>query len=93
MNKTKVKCPRCHSDQPYKFGLDKEANQKYQFKKCKRQFASYSVSTPKESKFHKCVKLPSYTMFINTITIINVEIKSVIMHHHNLNINNASSEK
>ena len=34
MNKTKVKCPRCHSDQLYKFGLDKQANQKYQCKKC-----------------------------------------------------------
>ncbi|MBU5487483.1 hypothetical protein KQI77_07205, partial [Clostridium sp. MSJ-8] len=30
MNKTKIKCPRCHSDQLYKFGLDKQANQKYQ---------------------------------------------------------------
>ena len=39
MNKTKVKCPRCHSDQLYKFGLDKQANQKYQCKKCRRQFA------------------------------------------------------
>ena len=39
MNKTKVKCPRCHSAQLYKFGLDKQANQKYQCKKCKQQFA------------------------------------------------------
>ncbi|MBE6051872.1 MAG: IS6 family transposase, partial [Clostridium sp.] len=31
MNKTnKIRCPRCHSDQLYKFGLDKQANQKYQ---------------------------------------------------------------
>jgi transposase-like protein len=39
MNKTKVKYPRCHSDQLYKFGLDKHANQKYQCKNCKRQSA------------------------------------------------------
>ncbi|WP_341465234.1 IS1 family transposase, partial [Clostridium collagenovorans] len=24
MNKTNIKCPRCHSDQLYKFGMDKQ---------------------------------------------------------------------
>ncbi|SHH32138.1 InsA N-terminal domain-containing protein, partial [Clostridium collagenovorans DSM 3089] len=43
MNKTNIKCPRCHFDQLYKFGMDKQANQKYQCKKCKRQFAPDSV--------------------------------------------------
>ncbi len=42
MNKTnKIRCPRCHSDQLYKFGLDKQANQKYQCKKYRRQFAPF----------------------------------------------------
>ena len=30
MNKTKIKCPRCHNDKLYKFRFDKQANQKYQ---------------------------------------------------------------
>lgn len=82
MNKTKVKCPCYHFEQLYKFGLDKQANQKYQCKKCKQQFAPDSVSTPKKSKYPKCpnvVKLSSFTMLINTITVINVKIKSGIM--------------
>ncbi|MGO4933572.1 IS1/IS1595 family N-terminal zinc-binding domain-containing protein, partial [Clostridium perfringens] len=29
MNKTNIKCPRCHSEKLYKFGFDKQANQKY----------------------------------------------------------------
>lgn len=32
MNKTNNRCPRCHSDKLYKFGFDKQANQKYQCK-------------------------------------------------------------
>lgn len=56
MNKTKVKCPRCQSDQLYKFGLDKQANQKYQCKKCRRQLAPDSVSKPRECKYPKCSK-------------------------------------
>ena len=56
MNKTKLKCPRCHSDQLYKFGLDKQANQKYQCKNCKRQFvAGDDVGRPKRN-YPKCPK-------------------------------------
>ncbi|WP_156625184.1 hypothetical protein, partial [Clostridium tertium] len=29
MNKTNIKCPRCHSDKLYKFGFNKQAKQKY----------------------------------------------------------------
>ena len=39
MSKTNIKCPRCNSDKLYKFGLNKQANQKYQCRHCKRQFA------------------------------------------------------
>lgn len=39
MSKTNIKCPRCNSDKLYNFGLNKQANQKYQCKQCKRQFA------------------------------------------------------
>ncbi|EOU1961228.1 IS1 family transposase, partial [Clostridium perfringens] len=45
MNKTNIKCPRCHSEKLYKFGFDKQANQKYQCKECGRQFAPDSVSS------------------------------------------------
>lgn len=34
MNKANIKYSRCHSDKLYKFGFDKQANQKYQCKKC-----------------------------------------------------------
>ena len=33
--KTIIKCPHRYYYQLYKFGLDKQANGKYQFKKCK----------------------------------------------------------
>lgn len=82
MNKTKLKYPRCHSEQLYKFGLDKQVNQKYQCKKCRRQFAPESVSTPKESKYSKCPnigRLLSCIMLISITIAINVEIKSVTM--------------
>lgn len=38
MNKTNTKCSRCDSGKLYKFGLNKQAKQKYQCKNCKRQF-------------------------------------------------------
>lgn len=38
MNKTNLKCPCCQSTKLYKFGFDKQANQKYQCKECARQF-------------------------------------------------------
>lgn len=56
INKTKLKCPRCNSDQLYKFGLDKQANQKYQCKNCKRQLvARDDVGSPKRN-YLKCHK-------------------------------------
>ena len=54
MNKTNIKCPRCHSEKLYKFGFDKQANQKYQCKECGRQFAPDSVSSRPKSKYPRC---------------------------------------
>ncbi|QCX33330.1 IS6 family transposase [Caloramator sp. E03] len=34
----KISCPRCHSQNLYRFGKDKAGNQKYQCKDCRRQF-------------------------------------------------------
>ncbi|MGJ0906771.1 IS6 family transposase [Clostridium botulinum] len=40
MNKaSKIYCPKCHSNNLYKFGKDNYGNQKYQCKECRRQFA------------------------------------------------------
>ena len=44
MTKSKVKCPRCFSDDLYKFGKDKYGNQKYQCKRCYRQFAPETLN-------------------------------------------------
>ena len=99
MNKTKVKCPRCHSDQLYKFVFDKQANQKYQCKNCKCQFAPDSVSTPRKSKYPKCPKCGKATFFHHTYKHYNrykcgdKKCNHVIVHYHNLNIDDASSEK
>lgn len=98
MSKTNIKCPRCHSDKLYKFGLDKQANQKYQCKKCKRQFAPDSVSTPKVSKYPKCPKCGKATFLHHTYKHYNrykcgnKKCNHVIVNYHNLNIDATSSE-
>ena len=98
MNKTKLKCPRCHSDQLYKFGLDKQANQKYQCKNCKRQFvAGDDVGRPKRN-YPKCPKCGKATYLhhqykhYNRYKCGNRKCNHIIVEHHNLNIDNASSE-
>ena len=56
MSKAKLKCPRCHSLKLFKFGKDKQGNQKYQCKECKRQFPP--SATPKERKLSKHPRCP-----------------------------------
>lgn len=58
MVNSKVRCPRCFSADLYKFGKDKYGNQKYQCKKCRRQFAPKTLKErpPKESKYPSCPK-------------------------------------
>ncbi len=92
MNKTKLKCPRCHSDQLYKFGLDKQANQKYQCKNCKRQFvAGDDVGRPKRN-YPKCPKCGKATYLhhqykhYNRYKCGNRKCNHIIVEHHNLNI-------
>ena len=99
MNKTnKIKCPRCHSDQLYKFGLDKQANQKYQCKKCRRQFAPDSISEPKVSKYPNCPKCGKATYLhhaykhYNRYKCGNRKCNHIIIKYHNLNIDKSSSE-
>ena len=56
INKTKLKCPSCHSDQLYKFGLDTQDNQKYQCKNCKRQFVTGDYIDRPKRNYPKCDK-------------------------------------
>lgn len=98
MNKTSVKCPRCNSDKLYKFGLDKQANQKYQCKKCKRQFAPDSVTTKMKSKYPRCPKCGKATYLhheykhYNRYKCGDRKCNHIIVQYHNLNIDMASSE-
>ncbi|WP_455544231.1 transposase, partial [Intestinibacter sp.] len=50
--KPTVKCPECGSTNLYKYGKDKNSNQKYLCKRCNRQFTEqsskkYSKNYPK----------------------------------------------
>jgi transposase-like protein len=53
MSKSKVQCPRCFSENLYKYSFDKYGNQKYQCIKYKRQFASETLefTKPKQISF------------------------------------------
>ena len=98
MNKTNIKCPRCHSNKLYKFGLDKQANQKYQCQNCKRQFAPDKVSSRVPKNYPKCPKCGKGTYLhhsykhYNRYKYNNKQCNNIIVVHHNLNIDPASSE-
>ena len=98
MNKTNIKCPRCHSHELYKFGLDKQANQKYQCKKCKRQFAPDSVSVERKSPYPRCPKCGCATYLhhqykhYNRYKCGSKKCNHVIVQYHNTNIDPTSSE-
>lgn len=98
MNKTNVKCPRCHSDELYKFGLDKQANQKYQCKKCKRQFAPNSVSGKVKLNYPRCPKCGKATYLhhqykhYNRYKCGDKKCNHIIVEYHNTNIDMPSSE-
>ena len=89
MNKTNIKCPRCHSEKLYKFVFDNQANQKYQCKECGRQFVpSLSVTVQNLNILDVLNVIKQHIFTINTITtiVINVEAKSVIMLSLNITI-------
>lgn len=57
MNKTNIKCPRYHSNKLYKYGMNKQTNQKYQCKICKRHFAlGNGLPKMNYSRYPKCDK-------------------------------------
>ena len=98
MNKTNVKCPRCHSKKLYKFGFDKQTNQKYQCKKCGRQFAPDVVSRRQNSQYPRCPKcnrstyLHHKTKHYNHYKYGNINCNHTLPQYHTLNIDLASSE-
>ena len=98
MNKTNIKCPRCHSNKLYKFGLYKQANQKYQYQNCKRQFAPDKVSSRVLKNYPRCPKCGKGTYLhhsykhYNRYKCNNKKCNHIIVNHHSLNIDNASSE-
>lgn len=101
MNKTNLKCPRCCSDKIYKFGLDKQANQKYQCRECKRQFTFESINKLLIHKHPKCPKCPKcgkatylhhkYKHY-NRYKCGNRKCNHIIVKHHTLNISQPSSD-
>lgn len=98
MNKTSIKCPRCHSNKLYKFGLDKQANQKYQCQKCKRQFAPDSISGPIIPRYPLCPKCGRATYLHhehkhhNRYKCGNRKCNHIIVKHHTNNIDLASED-
>lgn len=98
MNKTTIKCPRCYSDKLYKFGLNKQANQKYQCKQCKRQFALGDGDGLPKMNYPKCPKCGKGTYLhhsykhYNRYKCNNKSCNHIAVKHHTLNINEASSE-
>ncbi|KEH97135.1 integrase, partial [Clostridium botulinum C/D str. BKT12695] len=67
MNKAnkKITCPRCYSHKLYKFGKDKEGNQKYQCKECKRQFAPSATPKERQLKDYPCCPVCNKGTFIH----------------------------
>ena len=98
MNKTNIKCPRCHSNKLYKFGFDKQANQKYQCKICKRQFALGDGDGLPKMNYPRCPKCGKGTYLhhsykhYNRYKCNNKKCNHVIVNHHSFNIDPASNE-
>ncbi|SUY80106.1 ISCpe7, transposase [Clostridium tetani] len=82
MNKSKIQCPRCNSTKLYKFGFDKQANQKYQCKECKRQFApGYANKSLRETILNALGvdMVHTYIIDINIIIAISAIIENAII--------------
>lgn len=97
MNITSVECPRCHSKNLYKFGFDKQANQKYQCKECKRQFIIGSTASPRKN-YPKCPRCGA-GMYLHhrhkhycRFKCNNRKCNHTIVKYHSFNIEPASSE-
>ena len=98
MSKTNIKCPRCNSDKLYKFGMNKQAKQKYQCKQCKRQFSlgdgdgRPKLNNPKCPRCGKGTYLHHAYKHYNRYKCNNKKCNHIIVKHHTTNIDTASSE-
>lgn len=98
MSKTNIKCPRCYSDKLYKFGLDKQANQKYQCRQCKRQFVEVDGNGLPKLNYPRCPMCGKGTYLhhsykhYNRYKYNNKSCNHIVVKHHTLNIDEASSE-
>ena len=98
MSKTNIKCPRCHSNKLYKFGLYKQANQKYQCRKCKHQFALGDGDGLPKMNYPKCPKCGKGTYLhhsykhYNRYKCNNRKCNHIIVKYHTTNIDDASSK-
>lgn len=98
MNKTNIKCPRCHSDKLYKFSFNKQAKQKYQCKQCKRQFALDDDEGLPKRNYPRCPKCGKRTYlhhsykYYNRYKYNNKKCNNIIVKHHTTNIYMESSE-
>ena len=81
MSKTNIKCPRCNSDKLYKFGMNKQAKQKYQCKQCNIQFVLGDGEGLPKKNYPRCPKCGNvtYTMHTKITIAINAITRSVII--------------
>ena len=89
MNKTNIKCPRCHSEKLYKFGFDKQANQNINVKNVvdnSRLTPSVAVQSLSTLDVLNVIKPHIFTINTSTIIVINVEAENVIMLSLNITI-------
>lgn len=95
MSKNNIKCPRYHSDKLYKFGLDKQANQKYQ---CKRQFALGDGYGLPKMNYPNCPKCGKDTYLHHSYKHYNryksntKKCNHIAVKHHTTNIDDSSSK-
>ena len=82
MNKTNIKCPRCHSDKLYKFGFNKQAKQSIN---ASNVSASSHLATVKDYlkeiilDAQNVIKEHTYITHINIITIATNAITKIVV--------------
>ena len=97
MSLNTVKCPRCYSNKLYKFGFDKQDNQKYQCQDCKRQFTEKSNPYFKKSHYPVCPRCSHKTYLhhkyehYNRFKCGNRQCNHILVKYHSININPTSN--
>ena len=98
MTMNNIKCPPYHSDKLYKFGLNKQAKQKYQCKQCNLHFVFADGNRLPKRNYPKCRKYVKENYFhhaykhYNRYKCNNRKCNHIIIKHHNINIDTDSNE-